>query len=593
MKKKAIAFLTVGLLMITGLKAQTIQEGMNHLYAKRDKSAAEVFKKLLATNPNNIEAIYWLGQTYFNMDDNAAARQVYEKALATNGSAPLILVGIGHADLLDNKASDARQHFEAALAASRKKNVDDPVVQTAIGRAIVDSKTGDYKYAIDILLSATAKDPKNTETLLQLGNAYRKYDPGKGGSDAYTNYNKALALNPNFAAASVRLAKLFESQKNYELVLKYLNEAVAKDPKFSDAYYELYWYYFSRRNFTEAGSQLKKYIDSKLPETDIQDEYLYGQLCYVSKDYDCAILKGNKVLNEMGTKTKPRIYRLLAYASFDKGDYPNALKNVNDFLAKEKPADLISGDYKLKADILAKTGGAPGEIYNTYIQGATLDSVLSSKIDFLKQGADAFKTMGDSVSRNREGDIRMEIVKLKGNNAGQRDFFDAGFAYYQGKNYEKADSIFDIYSVKYPDEIFGPMMQYNIHRAIDSTMEKGLAVPWAEKYLAILEKDTTKNKKTIIGVAGYLATYYANIVKDKEKAIGYLKKMLLYDPTNLDIQNNLKLLEQTPATKPPATKPKGTATTPKTGSTKPPVKKTTTTKKKTTYVSNNSLMKWT
>ena len=121
MKKKGIAFLTAGLFIITGLKAQTIQEGMNHLYAKRDKSAAEVFKKLLATNPNNIEAIYWLGQTYFNMDDNTAARQLYQKALATHGGAPLIHAGIGHADLLENKASDARQHFDAALTASRKK----------------------------------------------------------------------------------------------------------------------------------------------------------------------------------------------------------------------------------------------------------------------------------------------------------------------------------------------------------------------------------------------------------------------------------------------------------------------------------------
>ncbi len=49
---------------------------MNHLYAERYKSAIGVFEKLLAANPNNIEAIYWLGQTYFDMDDNAKARQI-------------------------------------------------------------------------------------------------------------------------------------------------------------------------------------------------------------------------------------------------------------------------------------------------------------------------------------------------------------------------------------------------------------------------------------------------------------------------------------------------------------------------------------
>ncbi|MGH2552078.1 MAG: tetratricopeptide repeat protein, partial [Chitinophagaceae bacterium] len=274
MKKTAITNLIAGLLMITALQAQTIQEGMNHLYAKRHKSAVDVFQKLLAANPNNIEAIYWLGQAYFNMDENDAARQLYEKAMATNGNAPLMLVGIGHADLLDKKNNEARQRFEEALTASRNRKGDDPIVQTAIGRAIVDSKTGDFKYAIQLLLAAAAKEPKNTETLLQLGNAYRKADPGRGGSDAYIYYKKALEVNPSFAPASMRLAKLFESQQNWPFVLQYLNEAVAKDVKFSDAYYELYWYYFLRLDFKEADNQLKKYIESKLPETDILDEYL-------------------------------------------------------------------------------------------------------------------------------------------------------------------------------------------------------------------------------------------------------------------------------------------------------------------------------
>ena len=409
-----------------------------------------------------------------------------------------------------------------------------------------------------------------------MGNAYRKYDPGKGGSDAYTYYNKALGVNPNLAAASVRLAKLFETQKNWEFVLKYLNEAVSKDPKFTDAYYELFWYYFLRRDFTEASNQLKKYIDSKIPETDIMDEYLNGQLCYVSKDYDCAILKGNRVLNEMGAKTKPRIYRLLAFAYFDKGDYPNALKNVNDFLAKEKREDLISGDYKLKADILAKTGGTPDEIYNTYIKGAELDSVLTSKIDFLKQGADAFKAKGDSVCRIKEGDIRLLIITLKPK-PNLNDYYDAGYAYYKANNLSKADSIFEKITVLYPDEKYGWERRYQIGRIRDSTMENGLAVPYALKYLEVLEKDTAKNKKEIVSTSSYLAAYYANILKDKVKAIEYLEKMLVFDPMNPDIQKNLEILKKPQA---PAPKPKGTAT-PKTGSTKPPVKKTSTTKTKT------------
>ena len=76
MKKTTISLFLSGMLFVSGLKAQTIQEGMNHLYADRFKTAESVFQKMLATNPNNIEAIYWLGQVYFDMDNNAAARQL-------------------------------------------------------------------------------------------------------------------------------------------------------------------------------------------------------------------------------------------------------------------------------------------------------------------------------------------------------------------------------------------------------------------------------------------------------------------------------------------------------------------------------------
>jgi hypothetical protein len=84
-----------------------------------------------------------------------------------------------------------------------------------------------------------------------------------------------------------------------------------------------------------------------------------------------------------------------------------------------------------------------------------------------------------------------------------------------------------------------------------------------------LERDTAKNKKSIISTAGYLASYYANIVKDKVKAIELLKKMLVFDPTNETIQKNLKILEGGPATK-PAVPPRGNAPPPAKVTTKKP-----------------------
>ena len=66
MKKTTIAFLVTGLLFVTGLTAQTIQEGLNHLNSGRPKSAIINFEKMIAFNPNNNQAINWLGHAYLD-----------------------------------------------------------------------------------------------------------------------------------------------------------------------------------------------------------------------------------------------------------------------------------------------------------------------------------------------------------------------------------------------------------------------------------------------------------------------------------------------------------------------------------------------
>jgi hypothetical protein len=113
-------------------------------------------------------------------------------------------------------------------------------------------------------------------------------------------------------------------------------------------------------------------------------------------------------------------------------------------------------------------------------------------------------------------------------------------------------------------------------------MEKGLAVQPAIKYLEVLEKDTAKNKSAIISTAGYLAGYYANVAKDKAKAIEYLEKMRALDPNNETIKNNLEILKK--PQKQPATPPKGNAA-PKAGNPKPVAKS------KTTIATKNAVVK--
>lgn len=576
MKYRALPLLAFSLLMAFFAQGQSIQEGKNHLYAQRHELASGVFQQLLKTNPADVEALYWNGQSQLDHEVDsvkkaAVAKEWYDKALQLTNSAPLIMVGAGHADLLENKPNDARQKFESALTMTRTRKGENVDILIAIARASIDAKAGDLNYIIDKMNLQAEKGEKNPEMYLLLGNAVRKARPGEAGGEAFRNYQKALEFNPNFAVASYRLAKLFDSQKNWELVLQYLTDCIQKDPKFTPAYYELFYYYFYRRDFATAEQQLQKFIETKQPEKDIQDEFLYSQLCWARGDFNCAITKAESVIAALGNNTKPRVYRLLADALYQQADtlkkqgnaeaaapiFANAKKYSDLFFAKSGGEDdqVILYDFQLRADILDKTGGTPEEIVNTYLQAVNVDTLANLKVDLLRKGADRFKARGDSLSRVLEGDLRTKAIAIKPKPS-QRDYFDAGFAYYQGKAYEKADSVFDVFVKLFPEEPYGYMMEFNIHRAMDSSMEKGSAVPWALKYLELLEKDTVKNAKTIVGVAGYLAAYNANILKDKDKALQYLRRMLALDPTNAAIQQNISVLEKSPANKPePAPKP--------------------------------------
>jgi tetratricopeptide (TPR) repeat protein len=556
MKKTILTLLASGS-MIIATKAQTIQEGLNHLYADRFQSAVNTFQKLLAVNPNNIEATYWLGQTYFDMDDNNMAKQVYEKALTANGNAPLLLVGMGHYNLVSGKKNEARQNFETALSMSKdKKGKDNPDVLNAIGRAHTDAKMGDYKYAEQVLRTASELNPKSTEIWLNLGNAIRKARPGEAGRDAYEAYHKALELNPNFAYAYVRLAKLFETQRNWDLVLENLNKAVSVDPNFSLAYYELFFYYFVRSDFPNSEKYFNKYIGSRPNEEKWEHDYLNAQLCYIKKDYDCAIAKGEAVRAQMGAKVKPRVLRGLAYAYLEKKDFAKAKAADDEFFAKEKDG-FVPADYKRKAEIAAGSGVPCEELYGIYLAGAAVDTVLQTKVDYMNDAAEDFKKRG---CKKQEADMRLTIFNTR-NKPNPLGLINIGILYTQSDQLAKADSIFAAYTALQPDSIYGHYWRGKVNGTLDTTFK---AEPYVSnmingytKALDIAQTDKARYKS--LGTTSSLALigYYNNIKLDKEAALIPALKGLELDTSNAQLKGIIEYLKtKTPAKQQKQTAPK-------------------------------------
>lgn len=541
MKKILITVCTA--FMLANLGAQTIQDGINHLYADRFRNAEQTFQKILATNPNVAEATYWLGQTYLDMDNNDAARQLYDKALAANGNNPIIMVGKGHVLLLDKKKDEARQLFESAVTISSTRKGENPDILNAIGRANVDAKEGNLDYAVQVLEKALQLSPKNADIALNLGNAYRKRDIGIGGK-AYENYKLATELNPRFAYPYVRIAKIYETQKQWELVLEHLNKATQVDPSYSLAYYELFFFYFFvKQDYASAEQMLQKYINSRPNEDQWEHDYLAAQLCWARKDYNCAVTKAEAVKATMGINVKPRVLKLLAYSYLGKSDFATAKRYVDEFFAKEKDG-FVGPDYQLKVDIYSGAGVPCDQLYTLYLEGAAADTVLQSRIDYLAKAADYFKSKSCKL---QEADMRMAWFNTRGN-ASPTYLVNFGILYTQAEQLLKADSVFARYISLAPDSIYGYYWRGRINYMIDTTMTVepyiSTLLQSNEKTLAIAATDKPRYKSMGTNAALVLTGYYNNIRSSRDSAYAYILKGLDIDSTHAQLKNIKEIFDK-------------------------------------------------
>jgi tetratricopeptide (TPR) repeat protein len=554
MSKRLISFVTMVVLGSNMLFAQSVEQGKKFLYYERYKSARENFEKVLASNPNNIEATYWLGQTMLEQKDSVAAKNLYQKALASNGNAPLILVGMGEIELREGKTNDARQRFETAISLTKAKDIE---VLNAIGRANVNEKAGDANYAIEKLNQATTiKNFKDPETYIILGDAYRKLIDG---GNAITSYTKALGLDPKLAEAHHKIAKIYLTQRNTEMFLPGFEKAIEADPAYAPTYFELFYYWYFK-DVNKAAPYLEKFAANSDQGADV--EYLKTDFLYASGKFGEAKDKALGLISQFGDKVAPRMYKMVAYACDTLKDMTCANKYMADYFAKQNPDDIVSADYEELANINLQTPGSEAQAFVNLQKAVEKDTVAENKIKYINKAAALAKKQGD---RKQEANWLGIAYNLK-KDPSQTDLYNWGMANYQAANYTTADSIFcGLYQTKFPDQIYGYLWCARAKQAMDTAMTTGIAVAPYEKLAEMATKlDSVKFKSQIINAYMYLAQYSNDAKKDPKAALAYVEKILAIDPANqfaTAAKPALQKLINRPASPAPAPKRTGAAGT--------------------------------
>ena len=563
--KLRLLFLVAGVAgLCNSVFAQTVDQGRKFYYYQRYKSAKDVFDKVLAANPNNIDAVYWDGQTMLALKDSVGARDLYSKALQTNGNAPMLLAGMGGVELRFGKPQDARAHFDMAITLTKQKDVN---VLNAVAENNISASQGDLVYALEKLTLATnVKNFNNPETYVLMGDAYRRQIDG---GNAVQAYQKALSLDPKLAAAEYQIGKIYLTQNNADYFLPAFNKAAEMDPAYAPAYYELFYYYYNHwntDNIPKATDALNKYIANSDPGA--YADLLQTDFLIVTGKFAEAKAKALAIISAQGDKVDPLFYAKVAYCCDTMGDAACAQQNIATYFTKQDPGTVKPSDYLLRAGIEGKSTDSATRVlaFNDYGLAIQKDTLPENKAKYLAQAQNLASKLGD---KNALATIaRMVYTGLK--NPTNSDLFKFGMAYYQAAQYQTADSIFcGVYETKYPDEVFGYLYCMRVKALEDDSVgSQGLAVD-AEMKLADFgrakdsiakaagTKDSILYKKYVVDCYQRLAFYFNNTKKDKAQAIFWLQKVLEVDPGNADAAKYIQLLSKPPRqAAPAAAKPK-------------------------------------
>jgi Flp pilus assembly protein TadD len=559
--KAAVLFLTT-MLVANFVTAQSIDEGRKFLYYEKYKSAKAVFEKLLAANPNNADAAYWLGQTLIASDDNnvAAAKDLYRKTLEANSNSALLTAGMGHIELIEGKTQDARNRFETAISLSQGKSI--PVLN-AIGLANgnFDSKNGDAAYAIDKLkLATTLKGFKDPETWCLLGDAYRKFTDG---GSALRAYESALAIVPNYARAKYRIGKIYQTQSytQADIYMKYFNEAIALDANYTPVYNNLYNLFY-KTNVGKSAEYLDKYLNL-MGDDEPNSCYYRASMKYAQALNAEAIAQADQCIAAGGATPYPNLFGLKGYAYDKLNDSVNAKAAFEKFFATQKPEKIGPTDLETYARILLKFPGNEALAGTLIDKGIAIDTTEAGKVSLMKVMATKYEAQ--KLYANA-AEWYKKILDIK-KNPTKTDIYNAANNFSRGGNYQASIDGWAGYVAKYPTETYGYYMTAVTQGKIDSTMAMGLAVPSYQKVIengeALWATDSAKVKVHLLNAYKYLIQYTYNIKKDKKGASDYCAKYLLKEPTDTEVQGFKKVFDA-PGGKPPAAKP-ATGTKPATG----------------------------
>lgn len=213
----------------TATAASLLQRALlRHQQGELERAEA-IYREVLAQNPNQPDALHYLGVICHQRGDDAQAADLIRQAM---GSHPIpdmaqnlavVLVSSGNRQAAIEVLSNAAKQFSEAR-------------MLGFNLAGAQRDAGDWAGSRDTLQSLVGRFPDWAEAVLNLANAESNLGNKQA---AHQHYLRALEINPNFAAAHSNLGALYAETDRLDLGIQHNRRAVEIDPTFAPYAYNL------------------------------------------------------------------------------------------------------------------------------------------------------------------------------------------------------------------------------------------------------------------------------------------------------------------------------------------------------------------
>lgn len=464
-------------------------------------------------------ALYYLGEIAWDAGQTAAALDSYKQGWEVSSTYPYSQVGIGKVQLKTDKAS-AGKSFDTATKLA-KKDADLYVAIAAAYRA--NGMENEAQTALDNARKYNAEAP--SIFLYEGDGLMAQKKPG----EAAAKYEQAIHFAPDCEEAYIKYAEVYQSVTP-SLSVEMLQKVLATHPEYLLAQRTLGNVYSLQGFYSKAIDAYRKYMQGGLYSTD--NLVHYASALFFDKQY----VEAGKRITEGLSKVPDNflLKRLAFYNDFEMGAYDKGINEAKVFFSVPE-GKFIWQDYLYYGRLLNQAKEYDASL--AALEKSQLMAENNSHPEILKDIANVSVSNGNE---NKAIEAYTRYIELAGEEAEALDFYQLGKYYYtaaskdsiEGKGFlEKADSLFAIVQSRVPSSHLGSFWQARTRAMMDPETEKGLAKPYYESSISILEKNPDKYAKELIECYRYLG-YYFYLQKDMEQSKSYWNKILTLDPTN-------------------------------------------------------------